>query len=297
MKIAIVRRNGLGDLLCAVPLALYLKELYPSGELTLFVDVRAAPLTPYLPVFDQVVVLPQGGNKYFNLGRVAWKHRGTFDLALSAKTSPMKLMNWFLFWLKAKKGIAYGYRGLPPCLEKRHQALKGLQLLDPHVQEVPERFYPKIEVEGESEPQTVLICASTTRAESRLSASRYSSLLNRLYKTRPFHLHVVGFEKDEKRARAMSEGFVGERTLHFSRSFEAFLLSLKRAECFFVEDGGVAHLGAALDKRGVVLYGGNDPTEWGPLSKRMICLSHPQTLAQLDDEQIYKAWSLVWKRK
>lgn len=42
MNIAIIRRNGLGDLLCTVPLVHYLKETFPDASQTLFVDARNA---------------------------------------------------------------------------------------------------------------------------------------------------------------------------------------------------------------------------------------------------------------
>jgi len=48
-KIAVVRRNGLGDLLCAFPLINYFQKYQPDAQITLFVDKRNAPLIPYLP--------------------------------------------------------------------------------------------------------------------------------------------------------------------------------------------------------------------------------------------------------
>src|ERR1700733_3395601 len=156
MKIAIVRRNGLGDLLCAYPLILYLQNKMQGASITLFIDRRNAPLIPYLPPVDEFVVFPAKGNKYWNLFCMGRRYRKKFDLAISAKTSPMKLNNLFLYWLKAKERIAYVDKSWHSLLINRplpfdpivtrtmHQALKGLKTIAPELEEVPKKFYPTL---------------------------------------------------------------------------------------------------------------------------------------------------------
>jgi len=305
-KIAIIRRNGLGDLLCAFPLISYIQKHEPESHITLFVDRRNAPLLPYLPPVDRVVVLPAKGNKYLNLWRTARKHRKEFDSVYCTKTSPMKLMNFFLYWLKAKKQVAYVDESwhsrlvnhpLPFDLEKArnmHQALKGLQMVAPELEDVPEEFYPTLTIPSDEKPVSlsspiVLACATTKRFENCLDVDRYATLFNRLHAERPISVLIIGQPQDKERAQAISERLKTPHVVHFPRNFEEFMLFLDAAEFYLVGDGGVGHIGAALGKKGVVLYGGTTPTEWRPLSNKMETFFHPTHVDHLNDEAIFQA--------
>lgn len=303
-KIAIVRRNGLGDLLCAYPLVRYFQKNEPSAHLTLFVDPRNAPLLPYLTPVDRVVIFPKGGNKYLSLWKTARQFYQEFDLALSAKTSPMKLMNFFLFALGAKERVAYvddswhsRFVNAPQfydCGMKRHQALKTLRMVAPDLQEVPEEFYPKIEIpclgRRAALPSPLLLLSVTNNREtSQLNYKRYATLLNRLHRETRISVLVIGEEKDRACAEALVDLLDSPHQLHFPRNFDEFMLLLNQADCYFVGDGGVGHLGAALGKKGVILFGVTSPIEWGPLSKKMETLYHPTHVDNIEDEAIFQA--------
>ena len=281
-KIAIVRRNGLGDLLCAWPLVLYLQKA--AGEVTLFVSESNAPLIPYLSPAVKCVVLPSSGNKYLSHFKTALRFRGSFDLAISAKTSPMKLMNFFLFAMGAKRRIAYVEKGwhrfwVNRPLEYReeeakrsHQALKCLQTIAPHLKEVPPDLYPSIllsdPLKKKRKELTLLINASTTRLASRFNEKRYAGLLNLLSESHPFTVLITGQKKDEERAKTIQKLMKIPTELVFPRNFEEFMVTLDAGDLFFVPDGGVAHIGAALKKKGVVLYGETNPIELGASQSR-----------------------------
>lgn len=314
-RIAIIRRNGLGDLICAYPTLLYLRAHHPDAHLTLFVDERNAPLLPYLPPADEAVVLPAKGNKYWNLLRASAKYQNPrFDLAISMKASPMKLMNFFLFTLRAKKKSAYVDSSFwsrflinDPHLfdaskaKKMHQALKGLHLVDATFESVPESLYPKATVSEQIKNKysipfanPILLCsATTTRESSRLHPSRYAALINCLYKELPFSVILLGQEKDRARAKMIAAELTPPCALHFPRNFEEFMVLLDASDLFFVGDGGVAHIASALGKTSVVLFGQTDPQEWHPLSRKAISLYHPQHVDRLDEEEIFTA---LWKQ-
>ncbi len=310
MEIAIVRRNGLGDLLCAYPLILYLQK-NKGASVTLFVDQRNAPLIPYLPPVQHVAVFPAKGFKYGNMLRMALRYWKRFDVAISAKTSPMKLMNFFLFCLGARERIAYVDKSWssflinhphiydPVLAKKEHQALKGLHLVDPTLNEVPEAFYPTLHIPQAIRDRyplpynflnpVVLVSATTTNPASRLNADRYRALLNRLYAHCTFSVLITGQKSDCERAEAIAAGLQMEHYVHFPRNFDEFMVLLDATDVFFVGDGGVAHIGAALGKAVVVLFGETNPVEWSPLSKRVKTFSHPEHVDHLDDEAIFQA--------
>jgi ADP-heptose:LPS heptosyltransferase len=307
-KIAIIRRNGLGDLLCAYPLILYLQK-ERQAEITLFVDLHNASLIPYLPPVAQVVVFPKSGNKYWNMWRVARPFRKRFDVAICAKTSPMKLMNYFLFCLGAKKRIAYLGRGWHRIFvncgilydhgvaQTRHQACNGLRTVNPRLEKVPATLYPTLHIPPKIRAAyhvnwnplhpVVLISATTTHVSNRFDPLRYATLLNRLYRQWPLSVLIIGQPQDRVRASAIAAGLQMEHRVHFPRNFDEFMVWLDVGDVFFVGEGGVGHIGAALGKPAVVLFGGIDPIRWAPLSEKVKILYHPTHVDHLDDESIF----------
>jgi ADP-heptose:LPS heptosyltransferase len=310
-KIAIFRRNGLGDLLTAYPLISYLKISYPSHFITLFVGDTNYPLVQFLPPVDEVVSLPTKGSKYFiTLKEVLKKRHHNYDLALSAKTSPMKLMNFALFASGAKERRAYiDNRWHSRCInypliynekeaKEQHQALKCLHLIAPHLKEVPKELYPKIHVPSSlcepyleqfqyKEP-TILIMATTTRNENRFDSTRYAKVLNQLYSKRKFRVALVSMKKDEVRAQLIAKQLEMPHHTYFTRSFNEFMALIKLSDFVFVGDGGAAHIAAALDKPQVVLFGQSNPKNWHPLSENTTVLYHPLHVNALSDETILK---------
>lgn len=303
-KIAVIRRNGLGDLLCAYPLLLYLRQQNPSAHLTLFVDKSNAALVPFLSPVNEVVVFPSKGNKYWNMFRIARRYRKKFQIAVSAKTTPMKLMNFLLFCLHAEKRVAYvdpekwhsRAVNVPKVVIQGHQALKTLKLIDPTFTTIPKEFYPKAHVSQSlkekyplSLPDKPLLCisASNNRVASRLSIERHHLFLNQL--KGDFHVVIVGQKEDLERARALAKGLHASNSVHIPQNFEEFMVTLDACSLFFVCDGGVAHLGAALGKEQVVLYGCTDLQEWAPLTDKAALFYHPHHVDAIPEKEIQAA--------
>lgn len=312
-KIAIIRRNGLGDLLCAYPLVLYLREKNPSAAITLFVDETNAALLPYFPFKEHSVVFRKKGNKYLNVLRCALKNRREkYDMAISAKTSPMKLINLFLFLLGAKKRIACVENGFHKRLinapvvynpdSEEHQALQTLKMVDPKLDHVPKKYHPRLQIPddikkkysavGVSNTPLLVLTASTTKAASRLDAKRYAAIASQVALRYNFSISLLAQKADAKRAETIAAHLTAPYQLHFPRNFDAFMVLLEKSDLFFVGDGGVAHIGAAFGKRALVLFGQASLNIWKPLSEQAKALYHPEDVNQLSDDEMIKILSV-----
>lgn len=304
-RIAIFRRNGLGDVLCAIPLVLRCKELMPQAKIHLFIEKRSFPLVPYLEGPDEVAMIPSQRNKYFEIVKLAWQWRNIkFDLALSAKTSPMRLMNAFLLALRAKTRIAYvdnrwdarlvNY-SIPYDHQKPvHQALQAIHLIDPSMDILEEKYYPVLKRVGKKTffpNTTVLISVSNNRIGSTLPIDRYASILNTFFLERPFSVAISSLSKDYSRAKELAILLKMENKVFLTEIFDDFLILINSVDLVFVGDGGIVHLAAALQKKSVVLYGGTNLDKWGPLNKHALSLSHPHHIADIPQSKIIAALS------
>ena len=230
----------------------------------------------------------------------------------------MRLMNFFLFCLGAKKRIAYvdhswdgrlvnqGIFYYPDHNKEVHQALKVLRLIAPELKEVPKAFYPKMHVpqsllekypyrEGLRGP-FLLISATTTQKNNRLDPEKYSAAVNKLYEQDHFSVLLISEKKDEERAVMIQKGLTAPSTLILPKNFESFIAAVGHADFLFVGDGGVAHIGAALDKPLCAIYGRISPQDWGPLSEKCELLYHREDVNYLREETLVEGLRTTWKR-
>lgn len=303
-KVAVLRRNGLGDLLCTIPLV---KELNAQGaSVTLFVDERNAPLVPYLREIEDWRIFPAKGNKYWNVLSTALAHRGAYDLAISAKTSPMKLNNCFLFALNASTRIAYvdqkWHRRLinAPVVYKKelegfHQAVKALKLIDPTIDQVSFDLYPKIRSpKGE---RRLLISASTTSANSRPPLDWYAHIVNQFCKRHDLEVSIVSMWADKERAQKLSSRLTVPNEVQIPENFDAFIELLRGCTIAFVGDGGAAHLCAAMGKGVVAVYGGVNPVNWAPLGVFVKTLFSPTVVGEIETQHVHSALEEIYERR
>lgn len=301
-NIGIVRRNGLGDLLCVMPLVNLCHERFPGSQVTLFVDERGAPLLPYLEGVDRSVVIPSSTNKYAALLKTAWAHRDQkFDLLISAKPSPMKLLNLFLYLLRGKSRIAYVDQSWHSKLinqpriydpkEEKHQMLKSLRLLDPSFEQVPAKLRPRLKVKPSFKfsQRTVLVSVTNNRLGSTLDADKTQRILNKAYEKNPFTAVINCEPADYDKAKLLAKGLHMEAEVIPTPTFNAFISLIASVDAFLIGDGGIMHLAAALDKPQVVLFGGTKIWEWAPLSEKALCLSDPHNVNFIPEETILQA--------
>jgi ADP-heptose:LPS heptosyltransferase len=316
-KIAVVRRNGLGDLLCAIPLVHHCRDLMPQAEVTLFVDQRCAPLLPYLQGFDKAVVFERKWNRYVGALWTCCKHRKEkFDLVISAKTVPMKLMNLILWTLNGKQRLAVvddrwhskliNQKISPTIVDdfNVHQAAVSLRLLSPEINEVPEAYYPRLVLPVDVKMACVdrvmqfkqqgigpllLISVTNNRDASFLGLDGYRTLLNALYKRLSYRVIISCEEKDLPAAEILAKQLEMPALPIATKTVDEFLHLLNAVDAVFVGDGGIMHMTAALGKKLLVLFGATRLEQWRPLHREALSLHHPENVRSIPTSVVLDA--------
>ncbi|KOY63015.1 hypothetical protein AM629_05520 [Photorhabdus heterorhabditis] len=306
MKIAILRRNGLGDLICTQPLINYLKLKHPSSEIHLFIEFNNEELTKYLCPDVIIHTIPKG-NKYTSLLTTALKQRKEkFDMAISAKTSPMKLNNLFLWVVNARK--RYAVTGHKKWHEKLinvptdfrridgfHQSLKLLKIFDPKIESIPFDLSPKIVMKdfsgfSNSKFPKILFSVSNNRTRSQITNERMASIANEIIKNFPDAYFLIStLHKDREKANELLTMIEGKSQIIESENLKSFLSLINSVDLVIVGDGGICHLAAALNKKIVALYGVTKPQNWGPLISDELCITlyDKENVNNLSLQEIY----------
>jgi ADP-heptose:LPS heptosyltransferase len=316
-RIAIISRSAYGDLIAADVLMQHCCTKAPHAKITLFVDGKNATLLPYLQHYDNAVILPTRGNKYLYLLRAALKNRKQkFDLAISDKGSPSRMINLFLWALGAKDSIAYrennwhgklincGVDFDPNLKGSCHHAAEILNLVIPNCREVPKKYYPKLSIPKniltKSEPKInqalsvfkkkpgplILISTSNNREDATLGVARHAQILNTLYKKQPCKIVISYLEKNTQEAMALTKELKAPTLPLFTNNFADFMVLLKNVDLVFVGEGGIMHLATALGKKTLGLFGRSSLASWEPLGKYALYLADKEDVKKISVEKI-----------
>lgn len=285
MTTGIIRRNGLGDVICSLPLLYLCQQRAPETPVVFFIDERAAALAPYLEGPSEIIIMKGG---YLSMARLAWKERRRqFDQLISAKPVPMKMVNFLMHCLRAKRRIAPNEHQKDPLT---HQALKTLRLLDPSLQAVPSHLRPRLKrppLQKFPTSPVLFISVTNNRIGSTLDLDKYVRILSAIQK--PFYLVINGEPKDRTAAETLSRLLQIPHEIRLTASFDEFISLIASSDALLIGDGGIMHIAAAYDKPQVVLFGGTKITEWAPLSGRAKCLSDPHNVNFIPESDIIRS--------
>jgi ADP-heptose:LPS heptosyltransferase len=322
-RIAIVRRNLLGDLLCCKPMMSRLRQLAPQAELTLFGDRGQRALLPYLPEVDQFVDVGISHSKLMAGVALGRRLRGKYDIALCARGHPNRWCNLFLYALGApQRGshIAVDWErcwinrplwGDTSYQSRTHQALKSYHLVDPTAPQVPPELYPKIiipqsvrdqyaswlaqELEfGPVEAPILLLSVSNNRDHCLLTTERTLQAVHRLAAQFPLRVVISARKSEEQQAQELAQQLKLPARAIATESLDALLMLLEAVHCLFIGEGGLMHLAAALGKRQLALFGQSSPLEWWPMSSKARWISHALHVNAIPQEAIERELLRAW---
>jgi ADP-heptose:LPS heptosyltransferase len=278
-SIAILCRGGLKEVLCGLPLVSLCRARFPGAKLTLFVDEEGSPLIPFLQGPDQIVVIPKGARAQW---KKAWELRKEkFDFMFTPPTKALQKRDFFTYVLRAKRKERYQETGFE-C--RKHQAVKGLNLVDRELEEVPHEFFPKLHhVPCFTFPEKTLLVRIS---DVEIRPEKYQHMLHQLYRKKPFHLILSGTRKEWEKGRDFGAGMKIPYQVMITEQMEDFLQLLASVDGCLVEEGDTAHLAAALDIPQVALFGGTHVWKWAPLSEKAICLENPEQVSEIPEEEI-----------
>jgi heptosyltransferase-3 len=287
-KILVVRRNGIGDMICALPLLRHLRAAYPAARIDVLASARNAPILEGVPLVERVLVYRRGAglmrNHYFNLRRLLGPVREErYDLALAANGGFSKLVAVITYATGIPRRAGFVPRGghaLDFCFnlavaepeQREHQVERCLRLLEPlgiaregidlsFALEPAHEAYAQHVLHGHClrERQYVLFNASASRAASAWPPAAFAAVADGLERRHGLAALVCGLPQD--RAALEATGLPVAET----PSVRHFAALVRRARFLMCGDGGPMHVAAAMGTPAFVLFSSTtDPQAWGP---------------------------------
>jgi ADP-heptose:LPS heptosyltransferase len=306
---AIFVRSSYGDLLMTDPLIKYIKSLHQDNQISLFVEEKNAQLVEFMEYIDNFFIIPSKGNKYIFFIYYGLKYRkNNYDISIAAKTGVGSANGFFQFFLGAKKRISYVLRNrfwtdklvnLPveyseSIYEKQHYALSVLQLLNKEFKEIPEFFYPKLNLkidkkDNNNNNKKLLISVSNNRETCLLNNESIAYIVNDLSREFELSIYISAIQSDYHLAADLQSNINCHSKIYITPLLKDYLYLLKSVDLCFFGEGGSMHMAAALEIPQVVLFGETSITTWSPLSKFATVLGNKSNVNNIPNNVILHA--------
>ncbi len=290
MKILVVLKNWLGDLLFQMPALDLIKQKYPAASITCIAPERCREIIEAHPAVSDFLSFDEKSTHRSWASRIRFvlglRKRGPWDLGYLFHRSRSRAVILALAGVKERIGYGKG-RGvfLSQAIKEPARAMHQLDYFFNMMQEagfeLPAEkeyrfFYKK---EDEQTAHTILeahgmghgakyICfhLGANWAPKRWPAAHFSALADRIEEKWKFPIVVTGSQNDEpifeefmsKVRRAKIISLVGKTGLRVSAAI------YKHAACLVTGDSGPMHIASGAGVSVIALFGPTDPKLTGP---------------------------------
>ena len=312
-KILVVRGGAIGDFILTAPVLSALRTTFPETDLELLTYPRVGPLAlaaglahrvhpidarPMASFFAKGGRLPADLADYFK----------GFAIILSYLFDPDRIFQENVLRCSKAQFIVGPHR--PDERAELHasdaflQPLVRLAIFDADP-------VPRLTLNGHGSDREDLVLPGPTRQVSTVSSPRstddwlavhpgsgserknwpeplWKELLTRLNRETQLRVLLVGGEAEGERLTRLAAALPKER-LRMAQSLPLTDLAVLLQQCqgYLGHDSGISHLAAALQLRGLVLWGSTNAEVWRPRSDRMRLLSAPDGLAELSVDEVF----------
>jgi lipopolysaccharide heptosyltransferase I len=325
MRIAIVKLSALGDVIHALPVAHALRRRFPDARLTWIVEARESLLLKDHPDLDGVIPVDtrKWRRRLFSPGEIGtelWRsirrfRNERFDVAIDLqgliKSGILTALTGARFRIGFDRGRCReplnawftNVRVVPPP-SRIHVVDQYLALLEPlGVRDREPVFHLPSSSEAEQrieaffadhgiKPRDRLVALNpgAGRPEKRWPLSHFRALAERLSVGAGVRIILLWGPDEEALVREIAEGLTVRPFLGPPTSLIELAVLLRRCALIVGSDTGPLHLGAALGRPTLGLYGPTSGRRNGPYGPRGRAIQSPDgTMAAIQPEVAFRA--------
>ena len=294
MRLLLVHRLNLGDLVCASPAIAWLRTRAPQAEIRLLTNDFAAHVGALLPGVDTVLAYRKFGvaapAEWRQLLRArTWGADRVIGLSPS-RDRRLALRLWLLGTWR-EQGEASGFAHAA----ERLAWLFGWRGSEP----LPPAHLARPTEPGR--PRDVAIWVSARKPSNRPAPAQVLALVDALRSSRPgLAIGVFGLPEhtdssahiaDREALAEFQQGLQARGLALETPALGALFGELAASASVIAPDGGMAHVAAAFGKPVVALFGDVEPAHWRPWSPRAIALqSASRRVPDIAVAQVMQAW-------
>ena len=301
LKILVIRRDNIGDLVCTTPLISALRLRYPRAHIAALVNTYNRQVLEGHPDLDAVYAYAKAKHRLPGQSRVSiyWdklalmlKLRAQrFDYAVLASPHPGASALRLARWIAPAHIAGYAEPSGLVDLALPRVAAAGLHEVEDvfrlarlfGIEAAPGKASMAVDTDaieraraalGVREPKRKLIALhiSARKPSQRWPVERYAELMHALKEEANFLLlwspgaadHPQHPGDDAKAQAVMDAAGKLPLTAYPTQDLKDLAAALSLADCVICSDGGAMHIAAALDKPILCFFGDSDAARWHP---------------------------------
>jgi len=299
MRILVIRRDNIGDLVCTTPLISALRRHYPKAYIAVLVNSYNAPVLTGNPEVDEVCVYRKAkhrtpGESRFAIWWGTWQlmrrlRSENFDVAIVATPGRQPAALKFAHWVRARRVIAYGERadGIDDPLPLTqagagHETEAVIRLLSPlGIRETPGpvRVFADTQLAGTitlplGTGPLIALHISARKPAQRWPIERFAELAQGLHSSYGARFLLFWSPGAEDHAQHPGDDGKASRLIELCKNLpllacptqrlEDLIAGLSCCDRVICSDGGAMHLAAGLGKPMVCFFGNSGAQHWHP---------------------------------
>jgi heptosyltransferase-3 len=292
-KILIIRRNGFGDMICALPLIRNIRATWPHVKIDLLASEKNACIIENLKLVNQIHFYTRGKglyrNHYLNLRNVLKPIlREKYDLLIAVKGGFSPLLAvisyatripWRLGYVPSrghKMDFCFNLKIELP-VEREHQIESCLRFLEPlnlpktscdlsiRLEPNHETFAQDIIRKAQVESHRfALLNVSSERTESRWTETAIAETCDGLFQKFGIPTILCGLSRDQELLRKIQSRSISVKAVCEPPDIHHFAALTHLSKFLLCGDGGPMHVAAAVGRPVFVLFSATDPNIWRP---------------------------------
>lgn len=297
MKILVVRRDNIGDLVLTTPVFRALRARFPAARIEALVNSYNAPVLEKHPDVDTVYAYIKSkhreggatlGGWFERLRQIMGLRESRYDLALVPRPGfhprEIRLARWtaprqlaaFVAAGRVERGVdlpmeSRQWDGTHHHLEDTYRLLETIGIDGPPP--APRLGFPSPE-RAAGAPLVIAVHASARRLSNRWPPERFAPLMRSLHARLGATFRLFWSPGGEHDARHPGDDGCAQRILSDARDvpvqprrtteLRELIVGLAACDALICSDGGAMHIAAALGKPIVCFFGGSEAYHWHP---------------------------------
>lgn len=297
-KIAIVRTDGLGDMILTLPMCQTLKEINSNFQITMLASSYTAPILENNPFIDNVIFVDKSINSICNIFR-----KNKFDIVFFPRPKFEESLAAFVALIKYR--IGSGYRWYSFLFNKKvfeHRKDAKFNEAEYNLHLIEHFFNLKLDLKptklnaSETALQTlqrkinnnnfdiekenyIVIHPGSKSSAKDWSPVNFGYLASEIIKESNVKIVITGVARETELCKQVNSVCTEALNLCVKLSLAETIALISKAKLFISNSTGILHIAAALGIQVIGLYP-NTPhissKRWGPLTEKSTVISPPQ---------------------
>ncbi|GBE05969.1 MAG TPA: lipopolysaccharide heptosyltransferase family protein [Nitrospirae bacterium] len=315
-NILVVRRNNIGDMICAIPMLRTLRKEFPAAHITVLADKSNAGIIKGASFIDDLLVYEKEGsraNKYLGYYRTLEQKKRVFDLVITAKAGFSSLLAFIS--LASGAGIRMGcvpdkWHPMQICYNlpvKNCRRWKSLHQVDGLLEfiktigikntvkdinieiaqssrDMVSDFFQKNAITGSD--NIVVFNVSNNKPENTWPIERFRETAGILSDHYKITFLIASASSDKDGAVRLSEE-TGLRSFYFeSPGVMDFAALAAASDLLICGEGGAMHIGSGVNTPTVSLWSTLRPVKWTPRGEKQLVIKKGGHVTSISAEDV-----------